>query len=67
MPRFCVVAVKRFIATWHWQKSFKKALSQVGLPETVVQFIETTDREAVGHLITLVDDVDVIVPRGVKA
>ena len=48
-------------------KIIQKALSQVGLPETVVQFIETTDREAVGHLITLVDDVDVIVPRGGKS
>jgi len=48
-------------------KIVQTALSQVGLPETVVQYIETTDREAVGHLITLTEDIDVIVPRGGKS
>lgn len=43
------------------------ALAQVGLPKTVVQYIETTDREAVGHLITMTEEVDVIVPRGGKS
>jgi glutamate-5-semialdehyde dehydrogenase len=38
-----------------------------GLPETVVQVIETTDRAAVGELITMQDVVDVIVPRGGKS
>ncbi len=41
-------------------------LKQTGLPETCVQVIETTDREAVGHLIPMQDYVDVIVPRGGK-
>jgi glutamate-5-semialdehyde dehydrogenase len=41
-------------------------LSQVGLPPTAVQVIETTDREAVGALITMPEYVDVIVPRGGK-
>ncbi len=44
----------------------KKGLADVSLPETAVQVIETTDREAVGHLITMPDYVDVIVPRGGK-
>ncbi|WP_374254498.1 glutamate-5-semialdehyde dehydrogenase [Acinetobacter brisouii] len=41
-------------------------LQQSGLPETSVQVIETADREAVGHLITMTEFVDVIVPRGGK-
>ena len=43
-----------------------EALKLVGLPETAVQVIETTDRAAVGELITMQDYVDVIVPRGGK-
>jgi glutamate-5-semialdehyde dehydrogenase len=42
-------------------------LRAAGLPETVVQVIETTDRAAVGELITMQDAVDVIVPRGGKS
>ena len=41
-------------------------LQTTGLPETVVQVIETTDRAAVGELVTMQDYVDVIVPRGGK-
>jgi glutamate-5-semialdehyde dehydrogenase len=43
-----------------------QGLKAVGLPDTVVQVIETTDRAAVGELITMQDYVDVIVPRGGK-
>ena len=41
-------------------------LSEAGLPETAVQVIETTDRAAVGEMITMPEYVDVIVPRGGK-
>ena len=41
-------------------------LQQAGLPADVVQVIETTDRAAVGELITMPEYVDVIVPRGGK-
>ena len=41
-------------------------LEEVGLPPQAVQVIETTDRAAVGELITLSEYVDVIVPRGGK-
>lgn len=41
-------------------------LQQAGLPVDVVQVIETTDRAAVGALITMPEYVDVIVPRGGK-
>jgi len=42
-------------------------LRAAGLPETVVQVIETTDRAAVGELISMQDFVDVVVPRGGKS
>src|SRR3989338_4927369 len=38
-------------------------LRAAGLPETAVQVVSTTDRAAVGELITMQDYVDVIVPR----
>jgi glutamate-5-semialdehyde dehydrogenase len=41
-------------------------LKAAGLPENAVQVIETTDRAAVGELITMQDCVDVVVPRGGK-
>ncbi len=44
----------------------KKGISLAGLPEDAVQVINTTDRAAVGELITMTDYVDVIVPRGGK-
>ena len=44
----------------------REGLKAAGLPETAVQVIETTDRAAVGELITMKEYVDVIVPRGGK-
>jgi len=44
----------------------KEGLKAAGLPENVVQVIETTDRAAVGELITMKEFVDVIIPRGGK-
>jgi glutamate-5-semialdehyde dehydrogenase len=41
-------------------------LKAAGLPETAVQVVSTTDRAAVGELITMQEYVDVIVPRGGK-
>jgi len=45
----------------------KQGLTVAGLPEAVVQVIETTDRAAVGELITMTEYVDVVVPRGGKS
>jgi len=42
-------------------------LTTAGLPGDVVQVIDTTDRAAVGELITMPEFVDVIVPRGGKS
>jgi len=43
-----------------------QGLREAGLPETAVQVVNTTDRAAVGELITMNKYVDVIVPRGGK-
>jgi glutamate-5-semialdehyde dehydrogenase len=43
-----------------------QGLRVTGLPEAAVQIVQTTDRAAVGELITMQDYVDVIVPRGGK-
>ncbi|MEK7206307.1 MAG: glutamate-5-semialdehyde dehydrogenase [Pseudomonadota bacterium] len=45
----------------------QSGLKQAGLPEDAVQVVETTDRAAVGELITMKEYVDVIVPRGGKS
>lgn len=42
-------------------------LADAGLPAHAVQVINTTDRAAVGELITMTDYIDVIVPRGGKS
>jgi glutamate-5-semialdehyde dehydrogenase len=44
----------------------QEGLAGAGLPADAVQIVETTDRAAVGALITMPEYVDVIVPRGGK-
>jgi len=44
-----------------------EGLREAGLPQDAVQLVDTTDRAAVGHLITDDAHVDVIVPRGGKS
>jgi glutamate-5-semialdehyde dehydrogenase len=43
-----------------------RGLIRAGLPEQAVQVVGTTDRAAVGSMITMPDFIDVIVPRGGK-
>ncbi len=47
-------------------KCLAQGLEAAGLPAATVQVVETTDRAAVGELITMPEFVDVIVPRGGK-
>lgn len=47
-------------------KIVQRGLSEAGLPSHAVQVIDTADRAAVGHLITMTDYIDVIIPRGGK-
>lgn len=44
----------------------RQGLAAAGLPDTAVQVVETTDRAAVGEMITMPQYIDVIVPRGGK-
>jgi len=48
-------------------KLVHEGLEKAGLPKSAVQVVETTDRAAVGELITMKEYVDVIVPRGGKS
>ena len=47
-------------------KLVTEGLQRAGLPSNAVQVVDTTDRAAVGTLITMPEYVDVIVPRGGK-
>ncbi len=47
-------------------KCIQTGLENANLPNTIVQVLETTDREAVGKLIQMPEYVDVIIPRGGK-
>lgn len=42
-------------------------LKAAGLPEAAIQLVPTTDRDAVGEMLGMVDTIDVIVPRGGKS
>jgi glutamate-5-semialdehyde dehydrogenase len=46
--------------------SIHRGLEQAGLPADGVQVLETTDRAAVGCMITMPESIDVIIPRGGK-
>ena len=46
--------------------AISQGLRNAGLPEAVVQLVNTTDRQAVGELLQAAESVDVIVPRGGK-
>ena len=56
-------AIQSNQALW---KLVSQALESAGLPANAVQMVETTDRAAVGELITMPTYVDVIIPRGGK-
>ena len=43
-----------------------EGLRAANLPEAAVQLVPTRDRDAVGHMLTMSESIDVIVPRGGK-
>ena len=45
----------------------QEGLAEAGLPKDAVQVVTTTDRAAVGEMITMTQYIDVIVPRGGKS
>ena len=56
-------AIHSNLALW---KLVQAALVETHLPPDAVQLVQTTDRAAVGFLITSPESVDVIIPRGGK-
>ena len=48
-------------------KIIQDGLATAGLPTNAVQVVSTTDRSAVGEMITMNEYIDVIVPRGGKS
>jgi len=46
--------------------AIRAGLEKAGLPGDSVQVVQTTDREAVGAMITMPEYIDVIIPRGGK-
>jgi glutamate-5-semialdehyde dehydrogenase len=48
-------------------ESLAEGLQAAGLPENAIQLVPTTDRAAVGEMLTMTDYIDVIVPRGGKS
>ncbi len=44
-----------------------EGLRAANLPEAAIQLVPTTDRAAVGHMLTMPEFIDVIVPRGGKS
>lgn len=42
----------------------QEGLTAAGIPATAIQMVPTTDRAAVGEMLTMTKDIDVIVPRG---
>ncbi len=44
--------------------ALQTGLSEAGLPKAAIQLVPTTDRAAVGMMLTMAESIDVIVPRG---
>ncbi len=49
------------------QACLQRGLQTAGLPEAAIQLVPTTDRAAVGQMLTMSESIDLIVPRGGKS
>ncbi|MBL8686770.1 MAG: glutamate-5-semialdehyde dehydrogenase [Alphaproteobacteria bacterium] len=56
-----------FVSSQKIYQILVQALHETGLPENIIQFVPTTDREAVTAMLQLNDYLDVIIPRGGKS
>ena len=57
-------AIGSNVALW---KTVQAALEEAALPPDAVQLVETTDRAAVGLLLTATASIDLVIPRGGKS
>lgn len=48
------------------EQAIQQGLREAELPQQAVQLVQTTDRAAVGELISMPDCIDIIIPRGGK-
>jgi glutamate-5-semialdehyde dehydrogenase len=48
-------------------KCLQAGLRAANLPIAAIQMVPTTDRAAVGEMLTMIDHIDIIVPRGGKS
>ncbi len=51
-------------SNWILAKVVKEALAESGVPDDAVQFIESTERALVNHMLKMKDIIDLIIPRG---
>ena len=56
-------AIRSNVALW---QQVHEALGEAGLPPEAVQLVQTTDRAAVGLLLSASESIDVVIPRGGK-
>jgi glutamate-5-semialdehyde dehydrogenase len=56
-----------FLSSAAIMTALRAGIAAAGLPEDVVQSVPTTDRAAVGAMLTATEFIDVIVPRGGKS
>jgi glutamate-5-semialdehyde dehydrogenase len=56
-------AIHTSTALW---RLFREGMAEAGIPEDAVQMVETTDREAVGLLLSESENIDAVIPRGGK-
>ena len=66
MPRSCAAARKARAPRPLIIECLQAGLRAAGLPAEAIQCVPTTDRAAVGILLSMHDVIDVIVPRGGK-
>ena len=45
-------------------RMIKESIHEAGVPQDAVQFIESTERELVSHMLKMKDSIDLIIPRG---
>ena len=64
MQQYFAVVKSQYSSNIAIYRQINSALEKVGLDKNAIQVIETTDREAVGHLLKADEYADLVIPRG---